>query len=79
MEGLLSKGPTPSSSTPQCLQNMLFIAFGGAWPLAGLEHVFSRMFNEMVMENEDSCMQTSADQGAALEEKPEVWDIPKQS
>ena len=41
--------------------------------------VFDAQRPAEVMENEDSCMQTSADQGAALEEKPEVWDIPKQS
>ena len=35
--------------TPQRLQNMPFIAYGGALPSAGLGHVYSCLFNEMCM------------------------------
>ena len=44
--------PTPKCldifPTPQHLQNMPFIAYGDARPLAGLGHVCSRLFSEMM-------------------------------
>ena len=30
---------------------MPFIAYGGAWPLTGLVHVYSRLFNEMISQS----------------------------
>ena len=37
--------------TPQRLQNMLFIPYGGARPSAGLGHVCSRLFNESITQS----------------------------